>query len=75
MTKVQPVGNFELAMVYASLGENDQAIYYLEQAFKKHEGMMTYLKPYSRLIPGFKFDPRLINLINRVGIGAVKNSN
>ena len=68
MSKSQPVGNYDLAMIYASLGENDLAIQYLEDGFQKHEGMMVALRHYSHLIPGFKSDPRLVNLLERIGL-------
>ncbi len=66
--KVQQVGNYELALVYASLGEHDMAIDFLEHAFEKHEGMMVFLKLFSQLIPSFISDPRLINLLERIGL-------
>ncbi len=64
----QPVGNFHLAMIYASMSENDLAIEYLEKGAEEHEGMMVVLKQYSQLIPGFRSDSRLNILLNNIGL-------
>jgi adenylate cyclase len=64
----QPVANFHLAMIFASLNENDLAIQYLEKGYEEHEGMMVTLKHYSQLIPGFKSDSRLRILFSKIGL-------
>ena len=71
INKSQPVGNLDLAMVYASLGENDIAIQYLEKGIEKHEGVMVLLKHYIQIIPGFSNDPRLDILLKRIGINTL----
>jgi len=68
MGKNQPVGNFDLALVYASLGETDLAFEHLEKGTEKHEGMMLALRHYSQLIPGLKSDPRLNIYFKKIGL-------
>ena len=67
----QPVGNFHLAMIYASMDEYDLAIQCLEKAAEEREGMMVVLRQYSHLIPGFRSDSRLNNLLNK-WVGFIK---
>ncbi len=40
----QGLGNWEVALVYAGLGEKDQAFEWLERAYKAHDKGMCYLK-------------------------------
>jgi TolB-like protein/Flp pilus assembly protein TadD len=64
----EPVANFHLAMIYAGVGENDQAIKYLEKGAEEREGMMVILRQYCRLIPGLRSDHRLNILYSKIGI-------
>ena len=64
----QPVGNFHLAMIYASMGENDLAVQCLEKGAEEHEGMMVVLKQYSQLVPEFRSYSRLNILLNKIGL-------
>jgi len=45
------VGTFEVAAVYAGLGENGRACEWLERAYKVHDSEMCYLKSDPRLDP------------------------
>ena len=68
MSSSQSVGNFDLAMIYGGLGKFDLSIQYLEKGIEKHEGMMVMLRNYSQLIPAFKSDPRLNELLKKIGL-------
>lgn len=57
---------FELAEIYAQLGEKDQAFAWLEKAFEERSFMMLYLKTVPTLDP-LRSDPRYADLLRRVG--------
>jgi serine/threonine-protein kinase len=44
INKVQPVSNYDFGIVYASLGESQQAFKYFEKAIEKHEPPMLFFK-------------------------------
>ncbi len=53
---------------YLGLGDNEQAFYWLEQAYKEQSNILQFLKvhPYFDPIRG---DPRFADLLRRVGLG------
>jgi len=53
---------------YLGLGDNEQAFYWLEQAYKEQSNILQFLKvhPYFDPIRG---DPRFVELVRRVGLG------
>ena len=52
------VGTYEIALVYAGLGEKDEAFAWLEKSYKMHDKGLTYLKIES--VPGpLAFRPSL----------------
>jgi DNA-binding winged helix-turn-helix (wHTH) protein/tetratricopeptide (TPR) repeat protein len=55
------------AMIYAALGERDQAFAWLEDAFQKHAGWLFCLKVDARL-DGLRDDPRFAELVRRFGL-------
>ena len=57
---------FELAEIYAQLGERDQAFAWLERAYEKRSFMMLYLKVAPNLDP-LRSDSRYADLLRRVG--------
>ena len=61
------IGNYEIALVYAGLKENDQAFEWLEKAYQAHDKGLTYLKIDPCLDP-LRSDPRFQALVKRVGI-------
>ncbi len=64
----QHVGNFDIGFVYVGMGEQDQAVEWLERAVEKHEGMCVKLKQYAKYIPWFNTDPRIQALFKKVGL-------
>ena len=58
---------FELAEIFAQLGDKDQAFTWLEKALEKRSVMMMYLKVLPNLDP-LRSDPRFNDLIRRVGL-------
>ena len=53
---------------YLGLGENDQAFYWLEQAYKEHSNILEFIKVDPEL-DSLRGDPRFAELVRRVGLG------
>jgi TolB-like protein/Tfp pilus assembly protein PilF len=70
-TQVQStgVGRYEIALVYAGLGDKDEAFAWLEKAFAARDKGLTYLKVDPCLDP-LRSDSRFQDLIRRVGLPA-----
>ena len=58
---------FDVALVYAGLGEPDRAFEWLEKACEERVGFMVYLKTFP-VFDSLRSDPRLASLIRRVGL-------
>src|SRR6202790_1794964 len=52
---------------YLGLGENDQAFFWLEEAFKEQSNLLQFLKVHPIFDP-LRQDPRFANLVRRVGL-------
>jgi TolB-like protein len=61
------IGRYEIALVYAGLGDKDDAFAWLEEAYKTHSEGLTNLKIDPCLDP-LKSDPRFNDLVHRVGL-------
>ena len=60
-----PAGAFVNA--YLGLGDNEQAFYWLEQAFKEQSNILQFLKTHPYFDP-IRGDPRFADLVRRVGL-------
>jgi hypothetical protein len=58
---------FDMAEIFAQLGEKDQALAWLERAYEERYHMMMYLKVAPNLDP-LRSDPRFADLLRRVGL-------
>ncbi len=58
---------YQIAMVYAFLGDNDPAFEWLEKAYGDRNGTMAYLKT-DCAMDKLKGDPRLTDLLQRLGL-------
>jgi tetratricopeptide (TPR) repeat protein len=59
--------DYAIAGVYARLGDKEQAISWLEKAFRSHDPYLVYLKidtPFDSL----RSDSRVVDLMRRVGL-------
>jgi len=61
-----PVPPGYIAIVYAALGEKDNALTWLEKAYQQHSSMMTWLKTDPRF-DSIRQEPRFQELMRRVG--------
>jgi len=63
------VGAYEIALVYAGLGNKDEAFAWLEKSYKVRDKGLTYLKLDPCMDP-LRSDPRFQNLLRRVGLAS-----
>jgi tetratricopeptide (TPR) repeat protein len=61
------VSPFDIATIYAGLGERDQAFAWLERAYEDRSVWMVYLKTLPRF-DSLRSDPRFTDLLRRMGI-------
>jgi TolB-like protein len=61
------VGRYEIALVYAGLGDKQEAFKWLEEAYKAHDVGLLYLKVDPCLDP-LRSDARFDDLVHRVGL-------
>jgi TolB-like protein/Flp pilus assembly protein TadD len=61
-----PAGAFVNA--YLGLGDNEQAFYWLEQAYREQSNILLFLKTHPYFDP-MRGDPRFTDLVRRVGLG------
>jgi len=64
MCRKTGVGRYEIALVYAGLGEKNEAFAWLEKAFSARDKGLTYLKIDPCLNP-LRSDPRFRDLLER----------
>jgi tetratricopeptide (TPR) repeat protein len=61
------VGRYEIALVYAGLGDKQQAFKWLEDAYQAHDVGLVYLKIDPSLDP-LRSDPHFDDLVRRIGL-------
>ena len=67
IAKQRYVADYSVALVYAGLGEKDQAFALLEKSYREHTVDMLTLH-YDPLIDNLRSDPRFADLLRRVGL-------
>ena len=63
-----------LALVHSGLGAYDEAFLWLEKSVAEHDGLLIYLKV-AAVFDGLRSDPRLSDLIDRVGLNPSTTAN
>jgi TolB-like protein/tetratricopeptide (TPR) repeat protein len=61
------VGRYEIALIYAGLGEKTEAFKWLEDAYRNHDVGLVYLRVDPCLDP-LRADPRFDDFLHRVGL-------
>jgi len=67
LAKSKYVSSYDIALVYAGLGENGQALAWLEKAFAEHNGWLVFLQVEPRLEP-LRAEARFSALLKKVGL-------
>lgn len=65
--RAQGIGRYEIALIYAGLGDKTKAFEWLEDAYRAHDVGLVYLKIDPCLDP-LRSDPRFDDLLRRVGL-------
>jgi len=66
MGQHQSVDPTDVASVYAALGENDEALEWLEKGYDEHATNMTFIAPLV-FFDDLRSDPRWRDLMQRLG--------
>ena len=61
------VSSFDMALIYAGVGDRGRAFEFLQKAYENREGDLIFLKVDPRL-SGLRQDPRFIGLTERIGL-------
>ncbi|MCA1617586.1 MAG: hypothetical protein LC729_04130 [Acidobacteria bacterium] len=67
ITRQRYVSAYSFAIVYARLGEKDQAFQWLEKGYQDHALELPILKV-DPLFDNLRSDPRFADLVRRVGL-------
>jgi tetratricopeptide (TPR) repeat protein len=65
LSKDEKVGTYEVAFIYAGLGEKDQALEWLEKAYTERDQGLAFLKVDPTLDP-LRSDPRFQEILRRM---------
>jgi TolB-like protein len=65
--RTQGVGRYEIALVYAGLGDSRNAFKWLDDAYRSHDVGLVYLKV-DPCLDSLRGDPRFEDLVRRVGL-------
>ena len=68
LSQSQSVGNFEIGVLHAALGDFDFAFQYFEKAIEKHEGNVLFLKYNIWYYTNLEQDPRTKDLMQKIGL-------
>jgi tetratricopeptide (TPR) repeat protein len=67
LSEGKQVSSGAVALVYAGLGDNDRAFFWLEKAYEQKSSFMTTLR-YWTVFDSLRADPRFEELLGRVGL-------
>jgi hypothetical protein len=63
----RPPSSYAMARIYARLGDNDQALEWLQRAYDKHSDYLVLLKV-DPLFDPLGSDPRFAKLLREIGL-------
>ena len=67
LSKRRYVAPFDIALVYAGLGDKHQALEWLERAYEDHSFRLTWIKVWPQLDP-LRGEPRFLDLLRRMSL-------
>jgi serine/threonine protein kinase/TolB-like protein/Tfp pilus assembly protein PilF len=67
-SKTSYVSPYEIATIYAGLGNKEKAFEFLEQAYQERSSDLPYLLKFDLRIDNLRSDPRCQDLVRRVGL-------
>ncbi|HET8924768.1 MAG TPA: winged helix-turn-helix domain-containing protein [Candidatus Acidoferrum sp.] len=67
MSKSRYVPSFDVAVIYAGLGEKDAAFSFLEKAYQEHAGQLIWLNVYP-ILDSLRSERRFADLVRRIGL-------
>jgi TolB-like protein/Flp pilus assembly protein TadD len=67
------VAAFDMAVVFAGIGDTDNAFQWLEKAYADRESQMAFINVTRRLDP-VRSDPRFTKLLHKMGLDVVRDS-
>ena len=65
--RTQEVGRYEIALIYAGMGDSKDAFKWLDDAYRSHDVGLVYLKV-DPCLDSLRADPRFEDLVSRVGL-------
>ncbi len=66
-SKKKYVSSYQIALIYAGLGEKNQAFAWLQKAYEERSTLLAYFEMDPRLAP-LRSDPRFQDLLRRIGL-------
>jgi hypothetical protein len=60
---------YEIATIWAALGEADQTFAWLERAFEERSTLIAWL-PWDEVFDGMRADPRYAPMVKRLSVSA-----
>ncbi len=67
LSRQRYVPSYYFAMVYAGLGQKDQAFDWLEKAYQERSNYLIFLRVLESMAP-LRSDPRFYELLRRIGL-------
>jgi eukaryotic-like serine/threonine-protein kinase len=67
-SKTSYVSPYEIATIYAGLGDKDRAFEFLEQAYQERSSDLPFFLKFDLRIDNLRSDPRFHDLVRRVGL-------
>ena len=64
----QFVGAYNTGLIYLGMGKHDEAFKWFNIGIEQHDGILMYLKQKFKVLPGLKKDPRMDEIIAKLGL-------
>jgi len=67
LSRKKYVSSYDMAAIYAALGEKESAFTYLENAYEERSGYLAYIKVDPR-VNSLRSDPRFVRLLRKMNL-------